>query len=343
MKTIVVTGGSGFVAGWIIRELLTHDYKVRASLRDTSKAEEIGQGIMLLQPTTLSKNLSFFKADLTNDNGWDEGMKGADGVIHVASPLGHGTESVEEMVKVAKGGTLTVLKAAKDNHIKRIIMTSSEAASTPSISVGEKTIDESFWSDIKNPELDAYRISKIEAERAAWQYAKDNQLQLTTILPGAVFGPILSPDHLSSDEILLKLLNGERMIPKVPMEISDVRDLATLHRLALEKDVAIGHRFLAADQKLTMAEIAQIYQKQYPRLQLKFTYLPNWVTVLASKFSPSLRPLVPMLKRKYSHTTQSTQKLLGWKQRPVQKTITDAADLLIFNKLVKNIPEKTYR
>lgn len=68
-------------------------------------------------------------------------------------------------------------------------MTSSEAASTPSISVGEKTIDESFWSDIKNPELDAYRISKIEAERAAWQYAKDNQLQLTTIYPVQFLAP----------------------------------------------------------------------------------------------------------------------------------------------------------
>lgn len=279
-------------------------------------------------------HLSFFEADLTSKRGWAEAMKGAAGIFHVASPLGHGTETAEQMVAVAKNGTLNVLQAAVDAGVDRVVMTSSQAASTPLADfVG--TLDESFWSDVTNPELDPYRISKIEAEHAAWDFAKSHGLKLTTVLPGAIFGPAMSERSMSSNRILLELLKGQPMIPQVPMEVSDVRDLAVLRRLAFESPKVVGKRYLAASQRTTMPEIARLYHDEFPQLRVNDREMPKWLTRVASRFVPSLRTLVPMLNRRYGHSTAAAEKDLGWVQHSPRETVLDAAKQLIKLGLVK--------
>lgn len=334
-KTIVVTGGSGFVAGWVIRDLLQHDYTVRASLRNMRKADRVTGSVTRGLPAEQAARLSFFTADLTSTDGWAAGMHGADAIMHVASPLGHGTESTEEMVRVARGGTLNVLQAAHDAGVTRVVMTSSQAASTAPTSVGDQLLDEEYWSPEDNPELDPYRRSKIAAEKAAWQFAREQGMELTTIMPGAIFGPILTPDQISSDSILLTMLRGQHLVPKVPMEITDVRDLATLHRLALSNPAAVGHRYLAADQLMTMPSVLATYRQAFPELHLHFVAAPNWTVRLMSRFVPSLRTLVPMLRRRYRHTTAAAQRDLGWTQHTPAETVLDAARSLMDAGLVK--------
>ena len=334
MEKVVVTGGSGFVAGWVIKELLDHGYAVAASVRSLGKGKRVRDELAAVIEAKNLANLSFFEADLTSSQGWEETMRGVDGVFHVASPLGNGTETTEQMVAVAKNGALNVLSAAVAAGVKRVIMTSSQAASTPAADyIG--VLDESFWSDESNPELDPYRISKIEAERAAWDFAKAHDLEFSTILPGAIFGPALSAKSLSSNAILLSILKGQPMIPQVPMEVSDVRDLAMLHRLAFENSAAVGHRYLAASQRFTMPQIAQAYRKEFPQLHVTVRMMPKWLTRLAAVFVPSLRSLVPMLNREYSHTTAAAENDLGWTQRAPERTVIDAASKLIELGLIK--------
>ncbi|WP_338126429.1 NAD-dependent epimerase/dehydratase family protein [Secundilactobacillus kimchicus] len=328
-KTIVVTGGSGFVAGWVIREFLAHGYHVRTSLRHLNKAAAIRQSVTNGLSDSQRANLSFFEADLTAQSGWANGMDGADGVIHVASPLGTGRETTDELVKVAKDGTLNVLRAAKMAGITRVVMTSSQAASTPPTSIGAAVLDESYWTSLDNPELDPYRISKVESERAAWAFAEAQGLALTTILPGAIFGPVLSTHSISSNGILVNFLHRTNVVPKVPLEISDVRDLARLHRLAFENPVAIGKRYLAADQTITMIQVAKLYQQAFPERHLHLMTIPNGGLRFAAKFIPGLRSLLPMLKRTYHHTTAAVQNDLGWQQYTPEETVIDAAQSLI--------------
>ncbi|TBX38835.1 NAD-dependent epimerase/dehydratase family protein [Lactiplantibacillus paraplantarum] len=328
MKKVIVTGGTGFVAGWVIVEFLEAGYQVATSIRSTSKISQLTETFeKVVTPQELA-NLSFFEADLTQSAGWVENMRGAQGVIHVASPMGNGTQTVDELVSVAKNGALTVLRAAKKAGVKRIVMTSSQAASTPEHG-STAVLDESFWTDIHNPDLDPYRISKVESERAAWQYARANQLALTTILPGAIFGPILSSRAVSSDRILGQLLHGLPMIPHVPLEISDVRDLAHLHRLAFESDVAIDQRYLAASQTMSMADVARCYQNEFPEKKIKIRLLPNWGTKVVARFVPSMRSLVPMLNRQSRHTTRAAEHDLGWTQHRPEETVIDTAHSLI--------------
>ena len=336
-STVAVTGGTGYIAGFVIAEFLNHGYTVRASVRSLSKIEDLKKTLSAFAGKEALSRLTAFEADLTSPNGWVDGFSGADGIIHVASPLGHGTESAQELRRVAEGGTLNVLQGALDAGVKRVVMTSSQAASTPKISAGRVVLDEAFWSDEANPELDAYRLSKIASEKAAWAFSKEHGLQLTTILPGAVFGQVMSAKSISSNDILLRLLNGG--IPRalnVPLEVSNVSDLAALHRLAFENDSAIAERFLAASQTIRMPEIARIYRDKYPQSKAPAKAFSNWTVRLLAKFMPPLRSMVPMLGREYSHTTQKAERLLGWTQHTPEQTVLDAAASLYRLGMVKN-------
>jgi nucleoside-diphosphate-sugar epimerase len=325
-KTIAVTGGTGYIAGFVIAEFLNHGYMVRTSVRSSSKMEALKKELSAFVKEEAMSRLSAFEADLTSSEGWADGFSGADGIIHVASPLGHGTESAEELRCVAEGGTLNVLQGALDAGVKRVVMTSSQAASTPRISVGKVVLDESFWSDDENPELDSYRLSKIASEKAAWAFSKKHGLDLTAILPGAVFGQVMSARNISSNNILLRLINGAMPCAlNIPLEVSNVRDLAELHRLAFENDNAIGERFLAASQTIRMPEVARIYREQYPDSKTPLNTFPNWMVRFLAIFIPDLRSMVPMLGREYSHTTEKAEGLLGWIQHTPRETVLDAA------------------
>ncbi|WP_179395375.1 NAD-dependent epimerase/dehydratase family protein [Lacticaseibacillus absianus] len=334
MQTIVVTGASGFVARWVIQDLLAHGYAVRGSLRSLAKADEVRRSVLVGDAADRGDALQFFAADLTAATGWVAGLRGADGVIHVASPLGHGTESEAELVAVATSGVREVFAAAHTVGITRLVMTSSGAAATPRASVGAVTIHPDFWTDLADPALDPYRRSKVHAERLAWQLAAEYGLALTTILPGAIYGPALSAHAISSDQMLQAMLKGWTVVPKVPLEVSDVRDLATLHRLAWASPAAVGHRYLAAAHHTDLVTVARTYQRAYPDQRIHVVALPNPVTRLAARVVPSLRALVPMLARQYRLSSAEPEADLGWRQRPVTQTMTDAAQSLFDHGLV---------
>jgi len=334
VSKVAVTGGTGYVAGFVIAEFLNHGYDVRTSVRDLNKMDALKDGLHGWVDDESLARLTGFEADLTSPGGWAQGFEGIDGVIHVASPVGTGTETVEALTHVAKGGTLTVLQASHDTGVRRVVMTSSAGTCIPRVSAGAVVLDETFWSDPDNNELNPYRKSKVAAERAAWDFAEGNDMKLTTVLPGTIFGPVMRKDVISSNEMLLRLLNGTvPAIADTPLDITDVRDLATLHRLAYESDVAIGERFLAAGPALTLSEVAKMYREAFTDSKIPTKIFPNWMVYVLSIF-PSLRQLPPMVHRKYSHTTQKAESLLGWTGRPSQETVMDAAQSLAEHGLV---------
>ena len=125
--SVLVTGGTGFVAGWCIAELLDRGYAVRATVRDAAK--EPGVRAAIAAATTAGERLEFAHVDLTRDDGWDDAMTGVDYVLHIASPLGGGaSRDRQALVEPARGGTLRVLRAATKAGVKRVVFTSAAAA-----------------------------------------------------------------------------------------------------------------------------------------------------------------------------------------------------------------------
>lgn len=331
-ETILVTGGSGFVAGWCIVRLLEAGHTVRATLRDLSKAEAVRRAVMTMVDP--GERLSFVRADLTSDDGWDAALEGCDRVLHVASPLGSdGTESLEALTRPARDGTLRVLAAAKRADVKRVVVTSSCAAATPRDTAREGLADETVWTDPQDPNLNAYRKSKAIAERAAWDWmhAHWDPTRLTTVLPAAVFGPILSREAMSSVALIQGLLNGRPPgVPRVGLNVVDVRDVADLHVRAMAAPQAEGRRFIAAGPFMWMRELTETLRARLgdravrvPRRQM-----PDVVVRLLAVFVAQMRPLVPMIGRRISFSAQAAEQTLDWRARPAGDTLQDCAESL---------------
>jgi len=337
-ETVLVTGGSGYIAGWCIIELLRQGYRVRTTIRSHSKENAIRKAIAA--ETDPGDRLSFFLADLTADAGWEEAAAGCTYVLHVASPLGSDNPNDEQaLIAPAREGTLRVLRAATKAGVKRVVMTSSCAAATPSRYKEEGIIDESLWSDPHDKNLNAYRKSKVLSEMDAWQFMKDcsGPTVLTTLLPGSVFGPVLSSDSPGSVQVIGRLLQGRMPgTPRIGFEVVDVRDLADIHIRAMTSEEAAGQRFIAVSEFAWMNEISAMLRLSLGQEAAKVPQrtVPDFVVRLMSLLDPKLRAITPMLGRRYRYTSMKAQQLLGWRPRPAGQTVVDCARSLIAHKVL---------
>lgn len=327
-ERVLVTGGSGFVAGWCIIELLKRDYRVRATLRSLDSADVVGATIA--RHVDPGDRLEFVAADLTDDAGWSAAMLGMDRVLHVASPLGNGTAQDRDVyVGPARDGTLRVLRAAVAAGVKRVVMTS--AAATACRRAGKVSINnETIWADPDAPGLDPYRRSKIIAERAAWDFmtAEGGTTEFTTILPGAVFGPVLDPAKPGSARIIQGLLDGNpRGLLDIGLAVVDVRDLAALHVAAMAAPAAVGERFLATGTFVKMIEIARILRAGLGEVAAKVPtrVLPNMLVRVMAWFNPRIRMFAADLGGAVPTPPDKARRVLGFEPRPAQETIRDCA------------------
>lgn len=337
--TILVTGGAGYIARACIVELLRRGYYVRATLRDAAKEVLVRQAVHgQLDPES---RLTFAYADLNEDDGWEAAVKGCRYVIHVASPLGiNFSADPQQLVNTAVGGTSRVMRAALKAGVERVVMTSAANAASPTHYSQEGVTDESLWTDTCDTSLSPYRRSKTLAEKTAWELidgASDRYTTLTTILPGAVIGPVLSPGNLNSVQVISKLLNGDVLgIPKVGLEIVDVRDVADIHIRAMTTPAAANERFLATGELVWLADIANVLRenfKSYSRA-IPSIILPNPVMHALALMKPELRELTCSLDRKNRHSTAKAEAILGWRPRPAHESIVDCAKSLIEWRLV---------
>jgi nucleoside-diphosphate-sugar epimerase len=339
-ETVLVTGGSGFIAGWCIVDLLQRGYAVRATLRSLSKEASVSAAIASAASST--RMLSFVAADLTRDEGWGAAMTGCDHVLHVASPLGgDGAAKPQALIAAARDGTLRVLRAATTAGVKRIVMTSAATTATPPLSSAQRSLsDETVWFDPAERNVDAYRQSKRLAERAAWDFMKEQggSTTLTTILPGAVFGPVLTTENLGSVQVIGRLLQGRMPAnPRLGFEIVDVRDLASLRISAMASAAAAGQRFIAVGEFLWMIDISRVLRAQLGEAASKVPtrILPDFVLRLMSLADPALRAMTPRLGREHRHLSTKAQGVLGWHTRPAAVTLVDCARSLLTGAVYK--------
>jgi len=328
-QTVLVTGGTGFIAGWCIVQLLERGYAVRTTVRDAAKEQRVRAAVR-----GNTDRLSVVVADLNDDRGWDAAVAGCDYVLHVASPLGGGAvKDRHALVAPARDGTLRVLRAAAKAGVKRVVMTSAAATARPPLT-SDRVSDETIWADPEDPQFDAYRVSKILAERAAWDFmqSEGKASMLTTILPGAVFGPLRDAENLGSVQIIHGMLRGRPgALPRLGFWIVDVRDLADLHIRAMTAAAAAGQRFIAAGEFMWMEGMAKTLRAQLGEQGAKVPTrrLPDFVVRLLLPFMANLRTLAPLLWRRFPINTYKSRKVLAFAPRPAAATLVDCARSLL--------------
>jgi dihydroflavonol-4-reductase len=339
-KNVLVTGGSGYIASYVIAQLLAQNYNVRATVRSLGREPHVREMLAKIAPD--QTNLSFFAADLTHDNGWAEAMAGMDYVQHLASPImATLPKHDDELIVPAREGALRALRFGRDAGVKRVVMTSSMAAIAYGLDKDPTSpMTEENWTDETHPDTSPYIRSKAIAEKAAWAFmkAEGGAMELTTINPGAVLGPVLGSDFSASILIVQKLLNGDfPACPRIGFPIVDVRDIADLHVRAMTHERAAGERFLGAGKFMWMSEVAKVLREDLGQQSRKVPQgnLPSWLVRLLGMIDPVTRSIVYELDRYRPVTSQKAKDLLGWTMRPQNTSILDTARSLIREGVVR--------
>ena len=328
-EPVLVTGGSGYLAGHIIIQLLTAGRVVRTTIRDLSRSDDVRATLRRHVPVD---RLTFHRADLLADQGWAAAVEGAAGVIHVASPMPVREYRTQDLEKPAREGVRRVLEAAHRAGVTRIVMTSSIVAARPP---AEATIaDATTWTDLSSSDVGPYPRSKTLAERDAWALARalDGEVSLTTILPGFISGPVLGPAVSGSLELPLRMLTGRvPFVPRVSFAGVDTRDVAELHVKALTDPRAWGQRIIAAADSLWMREIAATLKAHLGDKASKVStrQAPDWVVRTAALFSSDARFLVPDLGKRRAYDSTLAQTILGRPLRTTQAAVVAAGESLI--------------
>ncbi len=341
MSRVLVTGGSGFIAGHVIVALLQAGHEVRASLRNLSRGDEVKANVRA-GGADPEHGLSFVVADLNHDAGWAEAVQGCDYVQHVASPLPfEGSEKENELIRPARDGTLRVLRAARDAGVKRVVLTSSFAAVGYGYGNRAKPFTEADWTNLESPEVGAYPKSKTIAERAAWDFIQNEggALELSVVNPVAVFGPVLGPGAESSVRIIRMMLDGHmRLAPHMGFGLVDVRDVADLHLRAMTDPKAKGERFLAvAGEPMWMIEVARVLYEKFglAAAAAPTREIPNWIVRLLAPFVPMLRQIAPQLGILRRASNEKARNVLGWSPRSNEEAIAATGEALLRFGVVK--------
>jgi dihydroflavonol-4-reductase len=335
-RTVLVTGGSGFLGGWCVVEALRQGYRVRTTVRTPSREEEVRASVAT--QIDAGERLEVVSADLMSDEGWPGAVAGCAFVLHVASPFPEAQpKDPDELIVPAREGALRVLRAGLDAGAERVVMTSSVAAvrnSRDGALEGRRAMDESDWSEPADPQMTPYAKSKTLAERAAWEYVGERGAteRLVTIQPGAIVGPLLGEDRSYSLQAIARLLEGGMPgLPRMGFSFIDVRDVAALHVLAMTAPAAGGQRLIAASDFLWFSDVAQILREELgaDAKKVPTRKIPNFVVRGMALVDPGIRSVASELGHESRFSIENAKSRTGWEPRPVRETVVDCARSLL--------------
>nr|XP_043616497.1 cinnamoyl-CoA reductase 1-like [Erigeron canadensis] len=315
MEIVCVTGAGGFVASWAVKELLAKGYVVHGTVRDPDDEKKNGH---LKKLEHAKERLHLFKADLLDYDSLCTAISGCTGVIHVATPVPAGkvADPQEDMLRPAITGTRNVMNACFESKVKKVVVVSSIAAVIGNPGwPKDQAMDENCWTDadycMKAEKW--YCASKAISEREALEFGKMNNLNVVSICPSVVFGPMLQPKLCTTNMIQLNLFKGENTFNLVELDraeedifvpIVDVRDCAKALLLAYEKPEAEG-RYICSSHCLKISALIKMLKGLFPHYK-----------------HPTKLPAA--LNNEQMNYTCEKIRNLGWNYMPLEKTLADS-------------------
>lgn len=345
-KPILVTGGTGYLASWIVKQLLDEGLEVRTTVRDLAQKDKFSH---LTALAVKSKGtLEFFEADLLKAGSFMEAMSGCELVIHTASPfIISGVKNAQkQLIEPALEGTRNVLESVnKTECVQRVVLTSSVVAVFGDAIDIHKTqngiFTEGHWNVSSSVDHQPYSYSKILAEKLAWEMAgKQSRWDLLTINPGLIMGPSLSKrTDSTSIDLMIQLASGKFRtgVPTGEMGFVDVRDVAKAHLLAGFTSKSSGRHLCVSEHK-TFLDVANAIRKDFPNYPLPKSFIPKWLFWLIAPIAGFSRKYVKLnVGYNLKFDNSYIQKDLGLEFTPFEKTISDHFQQLVNDGIVKKL------
>jgi len=345
-KPILVTGGTGYLASWIIKLLLDEGHEVRITVRNLAHKEKFAH---LTEIAVKSAGiLQFFEADLLKSGSFSEAMKDCELVIHTASPfiISGVKNGQKELVEPALEGTRNVLDSVnKTESVKRVVLTSSVVAiygdAVDLAKTGKGIFTEDHWNFSSSVDHQPYAYSKTLAEKLAWEMAgKQSRWDLLSINPGLIMGPSLSKrTDSTSIDLMIQLTSGKFKtgVPSGKMGIVDVRDVAKSHILAGFRAAASGRHLCVAEHK-DFLDVANVIRVNHPNYPLPKSYVPKWLFWLIAPLAGFTRKYVKLnVGFDIKFDNSYIRKDLGLEFISFEKTITDHFQQLVNDGIIKKL------
>ncbi|EOD28809.1 hypothetical protein EMIHUDRAFT_254037 [Emiliania huxleyi CCMP1516] len=296
MPKLLVTG---FIGGHVARVALLSGLAVRGTVRGTTHGID-----------KVLTGLEVVKVDLLHDSEAElvAAMSGCTYLAHVASPFPGGDVTDDEM-RTALEGTAKVLRAAAAAGVKRVVLTSSVAAIGGSEDKAKGTASRPFTAEDWSPETMPSSLG----------------LEMTTIHPSFVNGPLLLPRSPTSTAMAKRILEGSMpAVPAIGMNVCGVQDVAEAHVKAVLDPSTAGQRLIVAAGNLLMTDLAVAIKEAHPGWPIKTARIP-WVAMwLYSFFDKQAAGVLPMWKKESYYDVSAAEQLLG---RPLQPPMEAALEM----------------
>ncbi len=344
-RQILVTGATGYIASWVIKNLLELEHTVHATVRDLNKTSGFAHLEKIAADTT--GTLKLFQANLLDEGAFDSAMQGCDIVIHMASPfvVTNYKDAIKDIIEPAILGTENVLNSVnKTESVKRVVVTSSIASTYGDaidiLQTEHNEFDESHWNTSSSETHQPYPYSKVMAERKAWDMQKaQNRWDLVCVNPALVMGPSLTASTQSgSVEVLQQFANGITLAGVPPMwnGIVDVRDVADAHVQAALNPAASG-RYIISGGTLSLLDMGKLLRAHFGN---KFPFPRNTLPKFAFKtFGPLAgfpRKFVELnMGYPIYFNADKSKKELGIEYRDIQNSVVEHFQQLLDDGVVK--------
>jgi dihydroflavonol-4-reductase len=338
---VAVTGASGYVGSWVVREFLARGYTVHATVRDPERPDRVAHLVRASegQPGTLHLH----RADLLQEGSFDRAFAGCGIVVHTASPFFiKAKDPQKELVDPALQGTRNVLGSVeRAPTVTRVVLTSSVAAINGDVAdLQGRPADETMWNTTSSLTHSPYAYSKTVAEREAWRLATaQTRWRLVTINPSFIMGPSLSARNDSTSiDFLVKMLDGSRRsgMPRLYNGYVDVREVAFAHAEAALRPDAEG-RYLLSAETMNFMDLAALLREVFPGRPLPTRAIPGPLVYLVG-------PLLAGFTWKYVsrnlgipvvHDNRRSREGLGVTYRPLRDTFRDHGEQLVRDGLLR--------
>jgi dihydroflavonol-4-reductase len=321
----LVTGGTGFLGRAIVERLVANGDPVRALARSDASARVLAE--LGAEPA---------RGDVLDLEALASAMRGCAIVYHAAGANAFCVRDPSPMFQVNVEGSRTVVRAAAQAGVERVVYTSSAATlGEASGTIGAEHSPHRGWF------LSNYERSKFEAEQAAFAAARETAVELVCVNPASVQGPGRAT---GSARLLLDYLNGRlKAVVDSKLSLVDIADCTQGHLLAGSRGKS-GERYVLSGATLTVREglalVARIAGIERP-----LRTLPPSVALAVATAAEALawvrrdtpricRELARTLVHGHAYDGSKATRALGLRYTPVEETLRRTIDWWVEQRLV---------